>query len=238
MTVSIIIPAYNEEKTIQSVIQRIQKIELKKIDKEVIIIDDGSTDRTHSLLSEFSRSDTLLIILRHKQNRGKGAAVLTGLAKAKGDYIIIQDADAEYDPDDLTKLLQPIKDGKASVVYGTRLKRLPNFSRDERTVRFFAHYLGNKALSLLTSLLFGQWITDMETGYKIFPRKALQHIQLRSRGFEFEPEITAKLLKNGYTITELPIKTNPRGYTDGKKLNTVRDGITALWTLLKYRFVD
>ena len=134
--------------------------------------------------------------------------------------------------------MKPILNGTSKVVYGTRLNRLPSFSREERTPQFLLHYLGNKFLSLLTSILYGQWITDMETCYKLFPRKAVENMKLNARGFEFEPEITAKLLKKGYKILEIPISTKPRGYDEGKKLNTFRDGTIALWSLLKYRFVD
>ena len=169
---------------------------------------------------------------------GKGAAVRTGFKKASGDYIIIQDADLEYDPREITKLLKPIRDKKAQVVYGTRLKRLPNFTRDERNIRFFIQYTGNKFLSLMTSILYGQWITDMETCYKLFPKEALDKVELHARGFEFEPEITAKLLKKGYRILEIPISTNPRGFEQGKKLDPMRDGVKALWTLVKCRFTD
>mgnify|MGYP001607567106 FL=1 len=124
------------------------------------------------------------------------------------------------------------------MVYGTRLKRMPNFSRDERNLRFLLHYIGNKFLSLITSILYGQWISDMETGYKLFPKSALDGIRLNSKGFDFEPEITAKLLKKGFKIQEVPITTNPRGYSEGKKLNTFKDGTIALFTLLKCRFID
>ena len=167
---------------------------------------------------------------------GKGAAVKTGIGKATGDYIVIQDADLEYDPRDILRLLEQVQKGKAEVVYGTRLNRMPNFAKEERRMRFFVQYVGNKSLSLLTSVLYGQWITDMETCYKLFPKSAVQDLSLDAKGFEFEPEITAKLMKKGYHILEIPITTIPRGYEEGKKLNAVRDGIKALKTLLKYRF--
>jgi len=134
--------------------------------------------------------------------------------------------------------MEPIKKGQASVVYGTRLKRFPHFFKEEKKRLFILHYLGNRFLSFLTSIMYGQWITDMETCYKIFPKAAIKGMKLNAKGFEFEPEITAKLLKKGYKIIELPILTIPRGYDDGKKLHTFRDGGKALWSLLKYRFVD
>jgi len=176
-------------------------------------------------------------VFHHEKNRGKGAAVRTGIEHATGDYIIIQDADLEYDPEDIPRLTSYIK-GDRDVVYGTRLARLPHLSREERRAQFLAHYFGNRFLSLVTSIFYGQWITDMETCYKLFPRSVVKNISLNSRGFDFEPEITSKLLKKGLKIQEIPIKTKPRGYEEGKKLNTIKDGTIALWTLIKYRFTD
>lgn len=238
MKLSIIIPVYNEEKTILNVIKKVMAVELPAVQKEIIVVDDGSSDVTASVITRLISRLPSLTFLRHKKNLGKGAAVRTGMQHATGDYILIQDADLEYNPNDILKLVSATDENPMAVVYGTRLKRLPNFFRDERTFRFLLHYLGNKMLSLLTSILYRQWITDMETGYKLFPRKAVTDISLRSRGFDFEPEITAKLMKRKYKIFEIPITTNPRGYEEGKKLNTVRDGVLALWTLLKYRFSD
>jgi len=144
----------------------------------------------------------------------------------------------EYNPKDIPKLLKPVLREKVRIVYGTRLKRLPNFKKDERRPRFLMHYLGNRFLSLITSLFYGQWMTDMETGYKLFPREAIKEMNLQAKGFEFEPEITSKFLKRGYYILEVPIVSDPRGYEEGKKLNTFRDGLTAFWTLFKYRFLE
>ena len=238
MKLSIIIPVYNEEKTIGEIIKRVNKVEIPGITKEIIVVDDGSTDATWSTINKQLTINNKLKILQHRKNLGKGAAVRTGIKNASGNYIIIQDADLEYNPNDIPKLVEPIEKGIAQGVYGTRLRRLPNFSRDERTLRFFIHYVGNRLLSLLTSILYGQWITDMETGYKVFPKNALDKIKLHSKSFDFEPEITAKLLKSGYKILEVPITTVPRGYEEGKKLDTVRDGVIALWTLIKYRLID
>lgn len=238
MTLSIIIPVYNEEKTIATLLHQLSELELDGVEKEILIVDDGSTDGTSEVITKLISSTKNLKYMRHKKNKGKGAAVRTGLQTATGDYVIIQDADLEYNPKDIPYLLEPIMEGKSKVVYGTRLKRLPNFKRDERTFRFFTHYIGNKLLSLITSVLYGQWITDMETGYKLLPQKVIQDLKLKSYGFELEPEITAKLLKKGFKILELPISTNPRGYNEGKKLNTVHDGCRALWALIKYRISD
>lgn len=235
MKLSIIIPVFNEEKTILEILKRVIEVKVLEVKKEIIVIDDGSTDHT-ALKIKSSKFFKELKFLSFKENQGKGAAVREGIKKATGDYIIIQDADLEYNPKDINKLIAGVNHNK--VVYGTRLNRLPNLSRDERTLQFMLHYLGNRSLSLLVSILYGQWITDMETCYKLFPRKALNGIKLKSKGFEFEPEITSKLLRRGYKIVEVSISTNPRGYNEGKKLNTIRDGTIALWSILKYKFFD
>jgi glycosyltransferase involved in cell wall biosynthesis len=234
---SIIIPVFNEEKTISEIIKRVTEVDILGIEKQIIVVNDGSTDSTAKALLNVPKAANLKIINQVK-NQGKGAAVRTGIKNASGDYILIQDADLEYNPKEIEKLVRPVLAGKSKVVYGTRLKRLPSFSKEERTPQFMLHYLGNKFLSLLTSILYGQWLTDMETCYKLFPKKAIEGVNLRSRRFDFEPEITAKILKEGYEILEVPITTNPRGYDQGKKLNTVKDGTIALWTLIKYRFVN
>lgn len=238
MKLSIIIPVFNEERTITKVLSQITDIKIPGIQKEIIIVDDGSTDKTVEKIKFFTRRNKDIQFFIHDHNMGKGKAVKTGIEHANGDYIIIQDADLEYNPSFISSLIMPIQEGRAKVVYGTRLKRLPNIFNEEKTFRFLLHYFGNRFLSLITSILYGQWITDMETCYKLFPREAINNIQLKARGFELEPEITAKLMKKGYRITEVPISTKPRGYEEGKKLNTLRDGRIALWTLIKYRFSD
>lgn len=238
MKLSVIVPVFNEEKTISQVLEKVNQVVIEGVKKQVIIINDGSTDRTKNEIESFVKNRPEIKVIHHPENQGKGAAVITGIKNATGDFIIIQDADLEYNPEDIRKIVRPILNGSSEVVYGTRLKRLPKFSRDERTPRFLLHYIGNKFLSLLTSTFYGQWITDMETCYKLFSKKSIQGIRLNARGFEFEPEITSKLLRKGYKILEIPISTNPRGYNEGKKLNTLRDGIIALWSLLKYRFFD
>ncbi len=238
MSISVIIPVFNEEKTIGLVVEHLNKVDFGKNAKEIIIVNDGSSDNTAEEIDKLKKKYREVIALHHEKNKGKGVAVKTGINAATGEYIIIQDADQEYNPSDIPSLLEPILSGKTKIVYGTRLKRMPDFSRDERSVRFLLHYIGNKFLSLLISVLYGQWVTDMETGYKVFPKKYLDGITLRSRSFELEPEITAKFMKRGYKIVEVPISTNPRNYKEGKKLHTVRDGLIALWTIFKYRFTE
>lgn len=233
MKLSIIIPVYNEEKTIREILEKVQKAKIS-VSYEILIVDDGSTDSTREKLKKVKGAKIIL----HSKNRGKGAAVKTGMKNAVGEYILIQDADLEYNPNQIKDLLKPILANKAEVVYGTRLNRAPHLKKEEAKHLFILHYFGNRFLSLVASVLYGQWITDMETCYKLFPRKALDSIRLNARGFEFEPEITSKLLKLGYKIKEVSITANPRGYAEGKKLNTVRDGSKALWYLFKYRFVD
>lgn len=234
MKLSIIIPVFNEEKTVAKTIERVKKVKYPVDSSEIIVVNDGSSDQTDEIVKKISG----IKYIKHGVNQGKGAAVKTGISKATGDYIIIQDADLEYDPNFIPDLLKPILLRKTEVVYGTRLNRLPNLKEDEKTPRFLLHYLGNRTLSLIVSLLYGQWLTDMETCYKLFPKAALERVTIHSRGFEFEPEMTAKLLKKGYKIKEIPIKTVPRGYSEGKKLNTFKDGAKALTAIIKYRFLN
>lgn len=237
-TLSIIVPVFNEEKTIYQVLENLKKINISDVKTEVIVVDDGSNDKTNALIKQAIRGSRKFKFFEHKKNQGKGKAVVTGIQKAKGDYIIIQDADLEYNPMQIAKLVKPVLKGEAIVVYGTRINRMPNLKGEEKTGQFLLHYFGNRFLSIITSALYFQWITDMETCYKLFPKKALAGVKLNARGFELEPEITAKLLKKGFKIFEVPIKTNPRGYDEGKKLHTVRDGSKALYYLFKYRFTD
>lgn len=236
MKLSVLIPVYNEEKTILTVISYIKKLKIENINKEIIVIDDGSSDNTANLLKKIS-NDPLISIITHKLNQGKGSAIHSGLKKAKGDIILIQDADLEYSPRDIPKLLNPILNKEHEVVYGTRLRVKPVLLGKNKTP-LLLHYFGNRMLSFVTTILFGAVITDMETGYKVFTKKALRNIKLHSRSFSFEPEITAKMLKKGIKIHEIDIKTSPRGYAEGKKIRPVKDGLIALYTLFKYRILD
>lgn len=230
MKLSVVIPVFNEEKTIERIVEKVLS---EKTPKEIIIVDDGSFDKTREILKKIHGSNVKVIF--HEKNRGKGAAVRTGINSAKGDVLIIQDADLEYDPKYYSKLLELIKEGQAKVVYGTRLKTLKfRFFGKEKTP-LPLHYLVNRFLSVLTNLLYGSKLTDMETCYKMISREVCQKLNLVTDRFEIEPEITAKVLKAGYQILEVPIATKPRGYNEGKKIKT-GDAFAALWILLKYRF--
>lgn len=234
MKLSIIIPVYNEEKTVTEIVSKVKSVKLpNNISKEIIIVNDASTDSTAKLLSHIKG----VTILKHSVNRGKGAAIRTGLQKSKGDILLIQDADLEYDPNDFNRLLAPIVNGVTKVVYGTRLKNFPLRITGQRRTPLITHYLGNKFLSLLTSILYGRSVTDMETCYKVFKTEVIKDMKIHADRFDFEPEITAKILKRGFLIYEIPIKVKPRGYNEGKKISW-RDGFKAVWTLLKYRFID
>lgn len=229
MKLSIIIPTYNERDTIREILRRVQEAPTAGLTKEIIVVDDGSTDGTRDILRALDPGEGVQVFY-HAENRGKGAAIRTGLSHATGDIVLIQDADLEYDPRDYPALLQPILEGRAGVVYGSRFL-------GPRKAMFFWHMLGNKFLTLVTNVLYDSILSDMETGYKAFRADIIRGLPLRSRRFEFEPEITAKVLKRGHRIYEVPISYTGREYHEGKKI-TWRDGFSALWTLLKYRFVD
>lgn len=235
---SIIVPVYNEEKTIGVVLDKLSNLEIKGVEKEIIVVDDGSSDKSKEIIIKRQKKIKELKFIEHKKNSGKGAAVFTGTNQAKGSLFIIQDADLEYNPNDIPRIIDPILKKDYQVVYGTRLRRMPHLSGEERRLQFLAHYFGNRYLSFVTSIFYGQWLTDMETCYKAFTKDAFSGIQLKSRTFDMEPEITAKFLKKGIKILEIDITTTPRGYEEGKKLHTFRDGFKALWTLVKYRFTD
>lgn len=231
-TLSIIIPVFNEEKTIEEILQKVNGVKLPKLQKEIIVVDDNSTDKTSEALSGIKGIKFKLF--RHKNNKGKGAALRTGIKQAKGDFVIFQDADLEYNPEDYNKLLEPILQKKAEVVYGTRLTNYPLKIWGHRKTVLPLHLIANHFLTFLVNLLYGSHLTDMETCYKMFSRKVLLKLDLVSDKFEIEPEITIKTIKKGYNIFEVPIKTKPRGYSEGKKIGFT-DGLKAVWTILKYR---
>ncbi|MCW5877227.1 MAG: glycosyltransferase family 2 protein [Anaerolineales bacterium] len=226
MKLSIVMPVYNEANTIEEILRRVEATGLAD---EIVLVDDGSQDGTPDILAGLKNPKLRLIF--HERNQGKGAAVRTGIEAAQGDLILIQDADLEYDPRDIPALLKPIDEGVADVVYGSR------FLGGPRRPAMFWHMVANKLLTLLTNILYDNILTDMETGYKLFRREALQGIRIRSNSFNFEPEITAKLLKRKTRIFEVPISFNPRDYSEGKKIG-LKDAFEAVWALLRYRFAD
>jgi dolichol-phosphate mannosyltransferase len=237
MTLSIIIPVYNEKDTILEIIEKIKAVDLGETKKEIIIVDDGSTDGTRDVLrkqfpfSLFSSPSVTYKIIYHSKNQGKGSAIKTALEHVLGDYVIIQDADLEYDPRDYSELLNCAFKNNAEVVYGSR--RLDPQNKPNS----FSYYLGGIFLSLITNLLYGVHITDESTGYKLFKIKTIKSIVLKCERFEFCPEITAKIIKRGIKIYEVPIKYYYRTKKEGKKIKW-RDGFYAIWILIKYKFIE
>ena len=224
---SVIVPVFDERNTVVEIVRRMRAVDLP-VDLEIVIVDDGSTDGTRDVLRQLG--DSTVRVITHEANRGKGAAIRSGLAQVHGDLVLVQDADLEYDPEDWPKLLNPMMRGKAQVVYGSRFT-------GERRNMLFLHWVGNRFLSLVTNVLYNTTLSDMETCYKLFDRTVLQGMKLRAMRFEFEPEVTAKILRRGIRIYEVPISYTGREVDEGKKI-TWRDGFIALWTLVKYRFVD
>jgi len=242
MKLSVIMPVYNEVGTIAEIVKRVRAVphavpvgygpaqgDIVEFERELVIVDDGSVDGTREYLRTLQGEPDVLVVF-HERNQGKGAAVRTGLQHAGGDVLVIQDADLEYDPRDYPALLQPILEGRAQVVYGSRFRGGPT-----RTM-FFWHMIGNRFLTLVTNMLYDTILSDMETGYKVFTREVGEQLRLRAAGWGFDPEITAQILKRGYRIYEVPISYAGREFEDGKKISWC-DGLTVLWTLIKYRFV-
>lgn len=225
MKLSVVIPVYNEKDTIREIYRRVNAV---NIEKEIIIVDDFSTDGTREFLKELAAEGAKVFF--HEKNMGKGAALRTGFQYITGDYVVVQDADLEYDPEDYHKILAPVLKGKAEVVYGSRFT-------GERRNMFFHHWVGNKFLTFLTNLLYNTTLSDMETCYKLFRADIIKDINIKSNRFNFEPEITAKILKRGIRIYEVPISYTGREFSQGKKITWI-DGISALWTLIRFRFID
>ncbi len=224
MKLSIIIPVYNEENTISQVIEKVENV---KIEKEIIVVNDGSSDRTGELLGRLKKKYNFLL-LTHKKNQGKGAAIQTALNYVKGDMVIVQDGDLETDPNDYLKLIRPILEGETKIVYGSR-----NLLPSQEKLGYYCW--GGKFLTWLTNILYGSHLTDMTTCYKLFKTEILKNLELESRGFEFDAEVTAKVLKKNYSIVEVPIKYKPRTFKEGKKLR-IKDGLKEAVVLLKYKF--
>lgn len=233
MKLSVIIPLYNENGTIDKLLKRVNSI---KLDKEIIIIDDFSTDGSREWLKNLNEKNVKKVF--HNKNYGKGMAIRSGVKEVTGNIVIVQDADLEYDPEDYYELVKPIQEGKAEVVYGSRI--LGNILKNMKTKHSKAHYqyfYGGRLLTFLTNILYNAKITDEPTCYKVFKTEVLRSINLKCKRFEFCPEVTAKVRKKGYKIYEIPIKYNPRTLQEGKKIK-IRDGLEAVWVLVKYKFVD
>jgi glycosyltransferase involved in cell wall biosynthesis len=229
LKLSVVIPVYNEYGTIRELLRRVRNVDIGDIQKELVIVDDFSKDGTRDLLAEEATSPDVVLQF-HAVNMGKGAAVRTGLAHASGDIILVQDADLEYDPNDYPALLAPILDGRTQAVYGSRFQgAIKDMS--------FSHAFGNRLITIVANILYGTRLTDVETCYKVFTAEVKSKIHLRSDRWGFDPEITARILKNGYRIFETPIHYQGRAHTEGKKISW-KDAVTVLWTLLKYRFVN
>ncbi len=227
MTLTVVMPVFNEKDTVREIVRRVL---LMDVVHELLIVDDGSTDGTRAILGDLPPDERVRVILKDR-NEGKGSAVTLGIRAASGDLIIIQDADLEYDPRLYPLLMKPIEEGLADVVYGSR------FLGEARRAILFWNMVANRILTLITNVLYNTILTDMETGYKLFRREIIQDITIHARRFDFEPEVTAKLLKRKVRLYEVPIVFNPRDYSEGKKIG-IRDGFQAVWTLVKYRFVD
>jgi glycosyltransferase involved in cell wall biosynthesis len=226
MKLSIVIPVYNERETLPKTLARVQAT---PFDKEIILVDDGSTDGTRAWL-ETLRDPGIVVVLQ-PHNQGKGAALRTGFARATGDVVLIQDADLEYDPSDYPRLLQPILEDKADVVFGSR------FGGESHRVLFFWHFVGNRFLTMLSNMFTNLNLSDMETGYKVFRTDVVRRLTLRSNRFGFEPEVTAKVARLGCRIYEVAISYHGRSYEEGKKI-TWKDGFAAIGCILRYRFFD
>jgi len=228
--VSVIIPVFNEKGTISEIIEKVRRTDIGEIKKEVIIVDDKSTDGTRELLKTLFNAKDEIKVIFHEKNRGKGAAIRTGFAESTGDIMMIQDADLELNPEEQPIMLKPIIEGKTKVVFGSR------FLNKVEGINFLT-FLGNKLFTFLTNLLYGAHITDVMTCYKVMTKEVVEKLVLRSDKFDIEPELAAKICKNGYKIYEVPVSYNPRKFNKGKKIR-FSDSFPVLWALFKYRFID
>ena len=227
---SVIVPVYNEEKTLSRIIEKVQKSSLN-IEKEIIVVNDASKDGSKEIILDLLKKYDNIKYFEHEKNMGKGAAIRTGLKNFDGDFVVIQDGDLEYNPEDFERLLEPILAGKSDVVYGSRMKgKISGY-------QIPSHYYGNLFLSYITRILYNKNVTDMETCYKMMKKEVAESLNLKSNRFNVEPEITAKIIKKGYRLIEIPINYNSRSFLEGKKI-TWKDGLSAMATLLKYRFFD
>jgi glycosyltransferase involved in cell wall biosynthesis len=226
MKVSVVIPVYNEAATLRELLGRVDAVPLAK---EIIVVDDGSTDGTRELLRAGLGANVVVVL--HERNQGKGAALRTGFGRVTGDIVLVQDADLEYDPSEYPRLLKPILEGKADVVYGSR------FGGETHRVLFYWHYVGNRFLTMLSNMFTNLNLSDMETCYKVFRAEILERVRFRSNRFGFEPEFTAKVARLGCRIYEVPVSYHGRGYEAGKKI-TWKDGIAAIACIFRYRFFD
>lgn len=227
MRVSVVIPVFNELGTIVELVERVKRVD---IEKEIIIVDDASTDGTREVLREIERGGGVKVFY-HLVNAGKGAAIRTGFGEVGGDIVIIQDADLEYNPKDYEKLIGLIEEGKADVVYGSRLS-----GGDSRRVMYYWHYVGNRFITMVSNMFTNLNLTDMETCYKVFRREVIDGMEIEESGFGFEPEITAKVAKGGWRVYEVGISYSGRTYAEGKKI-VWRDGLRALWCIVKYNIL-
>jgi glycosyltransferase involved in cell wall biosynthesis len=227
LKLSIVIPIYNERETLETLIAKVNAVDY---DKEILLIDDFSTDGTREILKDYENKENFQV-LYHNHNQGKGAALRTGFSNVNGDIIIIQDADLEYNPADYGTLIEPILDGRADVVYGSRFLGGPH------RVLFFWHSIGNMVLTTFSNMLTNINLTDMETGYKVFTKKVNDTLTFKCDRFGFEPEFTAKVAKNNFRIYEVPISYNGRDYSEGKKI-TWKDGVAAIWYIIKFKFTN
>lgn len=227
MMLSVVIPVYNEVNTIREIIQRVMDVDL---DKELLIVDDYSTDGTRDVLESMEKGPNIRVFY-HDKNKGKGAALRTGFRNVTGDIVIIQDADLEYNPQEYHKLIRPILEGKADVVYGSRF-----MTTEHRRILFFWHFLGNSFLTLISNMATNLNLSDMETGYKVFRSEVIKQIHIKEDRFGFEPEITAKVAKGKYRVYEVGISYSGRDYSEGKKIGW-KDGVRALWCVIKYNFI-